>query len=190
MPKEMLPLVDKPPTQYVVEEARAAEIKQFHLRHRPDRVAIEEHFDRDEELVGYLRRAGTMRRWRSPRCRRARPAAMGLSRSRPRRRGPSRSPAWWRSPVRSRRRSGLRARAATSCCPVSSRGLRRSRPPPRRRRDPAHRCLGGDGAGCATYGRALPFYCYRCWCNRCVSHRAPKRDLRCGVAESDWQREC
>ena len=29
MPKEMLPLVDKPLTQYVVEEARAAEIKQF-----------------------------------------------------------------------------------------------------------------------------------------------------------------
>lgn len=49
-PKEMLPLVDKPIIQYVVEEAVAAGIKQVIFVTSIGKRAIEDHFDRNFEL--------------------------------------------------------------------------------------------------------------------------------------------
>jgi UTP--glucose-1-phosphate uridylyltransferase len=50
MPKEMLPVVDKPLIQYAVEEARAAGIEQFIFVTGRGKTAIEDHFDRSIEL--------------------------------------------------------------------------------------------------------------------------------------------
>lgn len=49
-PKEMLPIVDKPVIQYVVEEAVAAGIKDIILITGQNKRAIEDHFDRNFEL--------------------------------------------------------------------------------------------------------------------------------------------
>ncbi|MBX6377081.1 MAG: UTP--glucose-1-phosphate uridylyltransferase GalU [Clostridia bacterium] len=53
-PKEMLPLVDKPTIQYVVEEAVAAGIDDILLVTGRDKRAIEDHFDRHRELEATL----------------------------------------------------------------------------------------------------------------------------------------
>src|SRR5277367_1568637 len=50
MPKEMLPVVDKPLIQYDVEEARAAGIEQFIFVTGRGKTAIEDHFDYSAEL--------------------------------------------------------------------------------------------------------------------------------------------
>ncbi len=50
MPKEMLPIVDKPLIQYAVEEARAAGIEEFIFVTGRGKSAIEDHFDRSWEL--------------------------------------------------------------------------------------------------------------------------------------------
>ena len=50
MPKEMLPVVDKPLIQYAVEEARAAGVEQFIFVTGRGKTAIEDHFDRSIEL--------------------------------------------------------------------------------------------------------------------------------------------
>ncbi len=50
MPKEMLPVVDKPLIQYAVEEARAAGIEQFIFVTGRGKTAIEDHFDYSSEL--------------------------------------------------------------------------------------------------------------------------------------------
>ena len=50
MPKEMLPVVDKPLIQYAVEEAAAAGIEQMILVTGRNKRAIEDHFDRAPEL--------------------------------------------------------------------------------------------------------------------------------------------
>src|SRR3954464_2124374 len=50
MPKEMLPVVDKPLIQYAVEEARAAGIEQFIFVTGRGKTAIEDHFDYSAEL--------------------------------------------------------------------------------------------------------------------------------------------
>jgi UTP--glucose-1-phosphate uridylyltransferase len=50
MPKEMLPVVDKPLIQYAVEEARAAGIEQFIFVTGRGKTAIEDHFDNSAEL--------------------------------------------------------------------------------------------------------------------------------------------
>ncbi len=50
MPKEMLPVVDKPLVQYAVEEARAAGIEQFIFVTGRGKQAIEDHFDHSYEL--------------------------------------------------------------------------------------------------------------------------------------------
>jgi len=50
MPKEMLPVVDKPLIQYAVEEAMAAGIEQFIFVTGRGKSAIEDHFDRSFEL--------------------------------------------------------------------------------------------------------------------------------------------
>jgi len=54
MPKEMLPVVDKPLTQYAVEEAVAAGIEQFIFVTGRNKTAIEDHFDHSTELESVL----------------------------------------------------------------------------------------------------------------------------------------
>ena len=58
MPKEMLPVVDKPLIQYAVEEARAAGIDEFIFVTGRSKSAIEDHFDRSYELESTLRARG------------------------------------------------------------------------------------------------------------------------------------
>jgi UTP--glucose-1-phosphate uridylyltransferase len=55
MPKEMLPVVDKPLIQYAVEEARAAGIKEIIFVTGRGKSAIEDHFDLSLELDQVLR---------------------------------------------------------------------------------------------------------------------------------------
>jgi UTP--glucose-1-phosphate uridylyltransferase len=54
MPKEMLPVVDKPLIQYAVEEAAAAGIEQMIIITGRNKRAIEDHFDRVPELEADL----------------------------------------------------------------------------------------------------------------------------------------
>jgi UTP--glucose-1-phosphate uridylyltransferase len=58
MPKEMLPVVDKPLIQYAVEEAAAAGIGQMIFVTGRNKRAIEDHFDRAPELEEQLSRKG------------------------------------------------------------------------------------------------------------------------------------
>src|SRR3970040_1105715 len=53
-PKEMLPLVDKPSIQYVVEEAVRAGLTDLLVITGRGKHAIEDHFDRNFELEFYL----------------------------------------------------------------------------------------------------------------------------------------
>ncbi len=53
-PKEMLPVVDKPAIQYVVEEAVRAGITELIIITGRGINAIEDHFDRSFELEYYL----------------------------------------------------------------------------------------------------------------------------------------
>ena len=55
-PKEMLPLVDKPAIQYVVEEAVSSGIKDIIIITGRGKRAIEDHFDKSFELEYILRR--------------------------------------------------------------------------------------------------------------------------------------
>jgi UTP--glucose-1-phosphate uridylyltransferase len=57
-PKEMLPLVDKPLIQYVVEEAVASGIESIVIVTGRDKSAIEDHFDISFELEQLLRERG------------------------------------------------------------------------------------------------------------------------------------
>lgn len=50
MPKEMLPIVDTPTIQYIVEEAVAAGIEDIYVITSPYKKAVEDHFDRSREL--------------------------------------------------------------------------------------------------------------------------------------------
>ena len=58
MPKEMLPVVDKPVIQYVVEEAVASGIEDVIIITGWQKRAIEDHFDRSPELEKYLAEKG------------------------------------------------------------------------------------------------------------------------------------
>jgi UTP--glucose-1-phosphate uridylyltransferase len=58
MPKEMLPVVDKPTIQYVVEEAVAAGLDDILLITSHSKRAIEDHFDRAHELEEVLAAKG------------------------------------------------------------------------------------------------------------------------------------
>ena len=58
IPKEMLPVVDKPVIQYVIEEAAAAGFTQIILVTRSGKSAIEDHFDRNGELEDILEAKG------------------------------------------------------------------------------------------------------------------------------------
>jgi len=57
-PKEMLPIVDKPTIQYVVEEAVASGIQEIIIVTGRGKNAIEDHFDRSLELEMLLDRKG------------------------------------------------------------------------------------------------------------------------------------
>jgi UTP--glucose-1-phosphate uridylyltransferase len=57
-PKEMLPVVDKPAIQYVVEEAVASGIDDILIITGRGKRAIEDHFDRAFELEHHLRESG------------------------------------------------------------------------------------------------------------------------------------
>jgi len=59
MPKEMMPLIDKPIIQYVVEELVAAGIKDIIIVGSSNKRAIEDHFDvPNEDLLANLRAGG------------------------------------------------------------------------------------------------------------------------------------
>jgi UTP--glucose-1-phosphate uridylyltransferase len=53
-PKEMLPIVDKPTIQYIVEEAVASGIEEILIITGRNKRAIEDHFDKSVELEGQL----------------------------------------------------------------------------------------------------------------------------------------
>ncbi len=55
MPKEMLPIIDKPVIQYIVEEAVASGIEDIILVTGPAKRAIEDHFDFNYELQNWLK---------------------------------------------------------------------------------------------------------------------------------------
>jgi UTP--glucose-1-phosphate uridylyltransferase len=57
-PKEMLPVVDKPAIQYVVEEAAAAGLSDVLMVTGRNKRALEDHFDRNYELEQALTRKG------------------------------------------------------------------------------------------------------------------------------------
>ena len=56
LPKEMLPVVDRPLIQYAFEEARAAGIEQFIFVTGRGKSILEDHFDRAYELEDVLAR--------------------------------------------------------------------------------------------------------------------------------------
>ena len=58
IPKELLPIIDKPLIQYVVEEAIAADIQEIVFITRSGKEAIENHFDVNFELEKTLKNTG------------------------------------------------------------------------------------------------------------------------------------
>src|SRR2546428_3918819 len=59
-PKEMLPLVDKPMIQYVVEEAVASRLSEIIIVTGRNKRAVEDHFHAAFELEYYLNDRGKM----------------------------------------------------------------------------------------------------------------------------------
>ena len=57
-PKEMLPIVDKPTIQYIIEEAAAAGVEDIIVVTGRNKRSIEDHFDRSIELEVELERTG------------------------------------------------------------------------------------------------------------------------------------
>lgn len=57
-PKEMLPIVDKPTIQYIIEEALASGIEDIIIISGKSKRAIEDHFDRNMELEMSLEASG------------------------------------------------------------------------------------------------------------------------------------
>lgn len=60
IPKEMLPIYNKPVIQYVVEEAIRAKIRDVIFVTNRDKSVIEDHFDYNLQLEGVLERAGKL----------------------------------------------------------------------------------------------------------------------------------
>ena len=58
VPKEMLPIVDTPTLQYIIEEAAASGIEDILIVTGRGKRAIEDHFDKSYELENELKRAG------------------------------------------------------------------------------------------------------------------------------------
>lgn len=57
-PKEMLPIVDKPTIQYIIEEAVASGIEEILIITSSTKRSIEDHFDKSYELEDTLRKKG------------------------------------------------------------------------------------------------------------------------------------
>ena len=57
-PKEMLPIVDKPTIQYIIEEAVASEIEEILIITGRNKKCIEDHFDKSVELELELEKSG------------------------------------------------------------------------------------------------------------------------------------
>ena len=57
-PKEMLPIVDKPTIQYIVEEAVESGIEDILIITSSQKRSIEDHFDKSYELEDVLRKRG------------------------------------------------------------------------------------------------------------------------------------
>jgi UTP--glucose-1-phosphate uridylyltransferase len=64
MPKEMLPIVDKPIIQLVVEELVEAGIEDIILVTKWDKKTLEDHFDQSWALANELKKAGKVKLWR------------------------------------------------------------------------------------------------------------------------------
>ena len=58
IPKEIMTLVDRPPIQYAIDEARAAGIKEFIFVTSRGKGALEDYFDHAHELENTLRKSG------------------------------------------------------------------------------------------------------------------------------------
>ncbi len=58
IPKEMLPIVDKPTIQYIVEEASASGIEEILIINGRNKTATLDHFDRHPYLESFLRQKG------------------------------------------------------------------------------------------------------------------------------------
>ncbi len=58
VPKELLPIVDKPTIQYIMEEVVSAGIEEVILITGREKGSIEDHFDSSIELENYLRKKG------------------------------------------------------------------------------------------------------------------------------------
>ena len=140
-PKEMLPVVDRPAIQYVVEEAVQAGLTDILIITGRNKRAVEDHFDRNFELEHYLEATGKhamlkevqfasdladihyVRQTRSARAR-----ARGVGRASSRRRRAVRGAARRRPHGRRRRAAPVDARRATSARARRSSRCRRSRP--------------------------------------------------------------
>jgi len=59
-PKEMLPIVDKPAIQYIVEEAIASGVEDIIIVTGRNKRAIEDHFDKSVELETMLEESGKL----------------------------------------------------------------------------------------------------------------------------------
>ena len=60
MPKEFLPIVDKPTIQCIMEEVIAAGIEEVILITGREKGSIEDHFDTSSELENHLKKKGRM----------------------------------------------------------------------------------------------------------------------------------
>lgn len=60
IPKEMLPILDKPSIQYVVEEGIKAGIKNYIMVTGKNKTVIEDHFDSHQELSTFLKSKGKL----------------------------------------------------------------------------------------------------------------------------------
>ena len=58
MPKEMLPIVDKPAIQYIVEEAARSGIEDILIILSRGKSVVEDHFDRSPDLEAHLAKGG------------------------------------------------------------------------------------------------------------------------------------
>ena len=58
IPKEMLPIIDKPLVQYAVEEAIEVGIKEIIFITSPDKYSIEKHFNKNNEIESRLMKSG------------------------------------------------------------------------------------------------------------------------------------
>ena len=58
MPKEMLPVLDKPVVQYIVEEMAASGITEIIFVTSSQKRPLEDHFDRDRDLENFLQQKG------------------------------------------------------------------------------------------------------------------------------------